>query len=152
MYIQVKPTGYINFFYFMYKLFLFLNNGTQLLNFNLLKLNQTVLSPWNVFTNVTCRVLFPAWIWNLSFVLDAFYLQIFGKYIVEEKIKKKGNVQLSLALKTIDDVSRSKGLSAEDIISLIGVAASGCHGKKKSCLIELGNWRWVLRMQSDWSH
>ncbi|XP_022286896.2 centromere protein I-like isoform X1 [Crassostrea virginica] len=54
-------------------------------------------------------------------------------FVKEEKIKKKGNVQLSLALKTIDDVSRSKGLSAEDIISLIGVAASGCHGNDISC-------------------
>lgn len=49
------------------------------------------------------------------------------------KIKKRGNVELSLALKTLEDVSKSKGLSPEDIISLIKVAASGYHGDVISC-------------------
>ncbi|XP_048747488.2 centromere protein I-like [Ostrea edulis] len=54
-------------------------------------------------------------------------------FVREEKIKKRGNVQLSLALKTLEDVSKSKGLSADDIIALTDVAASGRHGDELSC-------------------
>jgi hypothetical protein len=52
----------------------------------------------------------------------------FLNFFSEEKIKKRGNVQLSLAFKTLEDVSRSRGFSADDLIALTEAAASGRHG------------------------
>ncbi|XP_061170886.1 centromere protein I-like [Saccostrea echinata] len=54
-------------------------------------------------------------------------------FVKEERIKKRGNVQLSEALEILERVSKSRGLSADDINALCEVAASGRHGDDISC-------------------